>query len=183
MSLDDAVRQCSSIDALKAEVGPLSGEWGLGLDTVEIRTVQISSGSLFENLQARFRDRARLEASVSALETERAINERRCDEEILRIKAEMETRAVVEELALRKARHEAELASIRQTSERGDIATANTRNAGLALIERLPQIAAALPLRNVEIRADLLGDLMRGISGLGSTSAPTAPILRKTAND
>ena len=184
MSLDDVVRQRGTIiDALKGEVAPLSGEWGIGLDTVEIRTVKISSRSLFENLQARYRDQARLDANVSALETERAINERRCREEILHMKAEMETRAATEELALRKARHDAGLASIRQTHERGDITTTNTRDATLALIERLPQIAAALPLRNVEIRADLLGELMRAISGMASTKSPENPILKETTND
>ena len=99
------------------------------------------------------------------------------------MKAEMETRAATEELALRKARHDAGLASIRQTHERGDITTTNTRDATLALIERLPQIAAALPLRNVEIRADLLGELMRAISGMASTKSPENPILKETTND
>ena len=72
------------------------------------------------------------------------------------MKAEMETREAMEELSLRKARHDAALASVGQTSERGEIANSNTRNPALTLIDRLPQIAAALPLRNVEIRADML---------------------------
>ena len=150
---------------------------------MEIRTVKISSRSLFENLQARFRDQARFEANVSALETERAINEVRCREEILRIKAEMETREATEELALRKARHESELTSIRQATERDGIDTTNTRNSALALIERLPQIASALPLTNVEIRGDVLGNLARTISELVSTNRHSNPTLKGATHE
>lgn len=170
MKLDDVIRERGSIiGALKSEVAPLSSEWGIVLDTVEIRTVKIFSKQLFENLQAKFRDRARLEAAVSTLETDRAINEQRCREEMLRTKAEMETRAALEELALSKARHEAELAAIREATARNQIQTANLRDSGLALIDNLPPIAASLPLKTVEIRANLLGDLMRALSRFTST--------------
>ena len=183
MNLDDVIRQrVTIIEALKKEVAPLSNEWGITLDTVEIRTVRIFSKQLFENLQAKFRDQVRLEASVSALETERAINDRRCKEEVLRIKAEMETRAAIEELDLRKKKHEAELAGIRDACERNRIETANTRDRALTLIDQLPTISAALPLKNVEIRADVLGDLFRSISDMTSITRRNPEPLKERNN-
>jgi regulator of protease activity HflC (stomatin/prohibitin superfamily) len=180
MNLNDVLRQRTTIiDALKEEVAPLSSEWGIVLDTVEIRTVKIFSRQLFENLQAKFRDSARLDASISALETERAINEQRCREEILRIKAEMETRAATEELELRKARHEQEVAALGDETERRRIGTSNTRDRALTVIDRLPAIAGALPLHHIEIRADMLGDLMRTLSDLASTPRTPNPKLKE----
>jgi regulator of protease activity HflC (stomatin/prohibitin superfamily) len=180
MKLDDVIRQRSSIiAALKKEVEPLSGEWGIVLDTVEIRTVKIFSRQLFENLQAKYRDQARLAAVVSALETERAISEQRCREEILRIKAEMETREATEELDLRKARHAFELAGIEENSERRRIETSNTRDRVLTALDRLPEIASNLPLKNVEIRADMLGDLVRAFSRLATTGLTESPTLKE----
>jgi hypothetical protein len=146
---------------------------------VEIRTVKIFSRQLFENLQAKYRDQARLAAGVSALETERAISEQRCREEILRIKAEMETREATEELDLRKARHAFELAGIEENSERRRIETSNTRDRVLTALDRLPEIASNLPLKNVEIRADMLGDLVRAFSRLATTGLTESPTLKE----
>lgn len=184
MKLDDVIRQRSTIiAALKDEVAPLSGEWGIVLDTVEIRTVKIFSRQLFQNLQAKYRDEARLAASVSSLETERAINEQRCREEMLRIKAEMETREASEELDLRKAKHELELSGIREDARRVSIQTSNTRDRMLTAVDLLPEIAVSLPLKNVEIRADMLGDLVRTFSQLTTASLTETPKLRNESND
>lgn len=175
MHLHDVLRQRAGImEALKKEVGPLCAEWGLVLDTIEIRTVKILSQHLFENLQAAYRDQARLAAGVSALETERALSEQRFREDVLRMKAELETRAAAEELALRQARHEAELAAIRAGSERLRIENANTRDRLLTALDRLPEVAAALPLRHIDVRSDLLSDLLRAASSLSLGGAQVA---------
>ena len=50
--------------------------WGVWLETVEITDVLILSKSLFEDLQAAFRQQTRLEAERIRLNTERAIEER-----------------------------------------------------------------------------------------------------------
>ncbi len=171
MKLNDVIRERAAIiDALKSEVAPLSEKWGVVLDTVEIRTVKIFSRQLFENLQAKFRDESRLVASFSALETERVINERRCREEILRVQAEMATREVIEELALRKERHELALSEFRKVAERQQVETQNARDRILTAIDCLPQVAASLPLHNVEIRADMLGDVVNALSRFTKTN-------------
>ena len=78
---------------------------------------------------------------------------------------------------------EKKLAGIREEGERRRIDTSNSRDFGLTAIDRLPEIATSLPLHNVEIRADILGDLMRVFSGMASTARAETSKLKEKNND
>ncbi|HEY5741299.1 MAG TPA: hypothetical protein VIS99_02055, partial [Terrimicrobiaceae bacterium] len=67
----------SIIRQLKDEMAYVAGLWGIGVETVEIKSVRILSRQLFENLQAPFRNAMRLESEQSAIETERRLAEQR----------------------------------------------------------------------------------------------------------
>jgi regulator of protease activity HflC (stomatin/prohibitin superfamily) len=78
MTMEDVLRKRGSIILqLKNELAYMAEQWGLAIETVEIRTVRVLSEQLFERMQARFRDAMRLESETSALETERMLSERR----------------------------------------------------------------------------------------------------------
>src|SRR5262249_34368174 len=62
---------------LKNELGYIAGQWGLVIETVEIRNVRVLSAQLFAHMQAPFRDKIRLESEISALATEERIAEQR----------------------------------------------------------------------------------------------------------
>ncbi len=78
MTIEDVLRKRGSIILqLKRELAYIAEQWGLTIETIEIKNVRIMSGQLFANMQARFRDAMRLEAESSALETEKNIGELR----------------------------------------------------------------------------------------------------------
>jgi flotillin len=78
MTIEDVLRRRGSIILrLKEELAYIAGQWGLAIETIEIKNVRISSEKLFENMQAKFRDEVRLESETSGLETDREIAERR----------------------------------------------------------------------------------------------------------
>ncbi|OAI56397.1 hypothetical protein AYO49_04435 [Verrucomicrobiaceae bacterium SCGC AG-212-N21] len=78
MTMEEVLRKRGSIILqLKGELAYMAEQWGLVIETVEIRTVRVLSAQLFERMQARFRDAMRLESETSALETERLLSERR----------------------------------------------------------------------------------------------------------
>lgn len=78
MTIEDVLRKRATlILELKQELAYITAQWGLELDTIEIKNVRILSGSVFAHLQARYRDTLKLEAETSAIETEKVIQERR----------------------------------------------------------------------------------------------------------
>jgi flotillin len=78
MTIEDALRKRGTIILqLKNELAYIAGEWGLVIETVEIRTVKVLSSNLFEQMQAPFRNRMRLQSETSALETDKQLAERR----------------------------------------------------------------------------------------------------------
>jgi regulator of protease activity HflC (stomatin/prohibitin superfamily) len=78
MTIEDALRKRGTIILqLKNELGYIAGQWGLVVETVEIRNVRVLSAQLFAQMQAPFRDKIRLESEISALETEKRIAEQR----------------------------------------------------------------------------------------------------------
>ena len=62
-------------DKIRSEMQEVVKGWGVWLETVEITDVMILSQSLFEDLQAKFRQETRREAESIRLETERDIEE------------------------------------------------------------------------------------------------------------
>ena len=78
MTIDAVLRKRGSIILqLKEELAYMADQWGLNVETVEIRTVKVLSAQLFVQMQANFRDRMRLESEISALKTEQELAERR----------------------------------------------------------------------------------------------------------
>ncbi len=78
MTIEDALRKRGTIILqLKNELAYIAGEWGLVVDTVEIRNVKVLSGQLFAQMQAPFREKMRFASEMSALETEKQLAERR----------------------------------------------------------------------------------------------------------
>ena len=60
MTIEDALRKRGTIILqLKNELAYIAGEWGLVVDTVEIRNVKVLSGQLFAQMQAPFREKMR----------------------------------------------------------------------------------------------------------------------------
>lgn len=78
MTIEEVLRKRGSIILLlKQELAYIAEQWGLTIETIEIKTVRIMSAQLFSNLQAKFRDSVRLESETSAAETEKEIARRR----------------------------------------------------------------------------------------------------------
>src|SRR5262245_3871415 len=78
MTIEDVLRKRGSIILqLKKELSYMAGQWGLLIETVEIRNVKVLSEQLFKQMQAPFRDKMRLESEASAMETEQRLAERR----------------------------------------------------------------------------------------------------------
>jgi flotillin len=78
MTIEDVLRKRGSIILqLKQELAYISEQWGIVIETVEIKNVRIMSAQVFANMQAKFRDAVRLESETSSLETEKQIAETR----------------------------------------------------------------------------------------------------------
>ena len=78
MTMEDVLRKRGSIILqLKKELAYMAGQWGLLIETVEIRNVKVLSEQLFKQMQAPFRDKMRLESEASAMETEQRLAEKR----------------------------------------------------------------------------------------------------------
>lgn len=74
LTLEQVLRQRAAMtDLLGDELSGIAERWGLAIVAVEIRSVQVLSKQLFENMQAKYRDAQRLESARSAMETEEAI--------------------------------------------------------------------------------------------------------------
>jgi hypothetical protein len=78
MTIENAIRKRGTIILeLKKELAYMAGQWGLVIETVEIRSVKVLSAQLFGQMQAPFRDKMRLEAETSGLQTEQQLAEQR----------------------------------------------------------------------------------------------------------
>lgn len=119
MTIEDVLRKRGSIILeLKQELAYIAEQWGLTIETIEIKNVRIMSAQLFGNMQARFRDEVRLASERSAMEAEQRIaqlraaqREREAAQEQEFNRRESERKA---ELAAHNARAEAELAVLKQ---------------------------------------------------------------------
>ena len=78
MTIEEVLRKRGTIILqLKKELEYISEQWGIVVDTIEIKNVKIQSKTLFENMQAQFRNAVRLEAESNTIETEKQIEEQR----------------------------------------------------------------------------------------------------------
>ncbi len=137
MTIEDVLRKRGSIILLlKQELAYIAEQWGLTIETIEIKTVRIMSGQLFSNMQAKFRDSVRLESETSAAETENEIARRRYSQR--------------EELALAEQEFQR-----RDLQRKGEIETLNAqREAGLRALKMDEE--KRLKVREFAARAELL---------------------------
>jgi len=78
MTIEEVLRKRGTIIMqLKKELEYISQQWGIVVETIEIKNVKILSKTLFDNMQATFRNAIRLEAERNTIETEKQIEEER----------------------------------------------------------------------------------------------------------
>jgi flotillin len=123
MTIEDTIRKRGTIIVqLKNELSYIAGEWGLLIETIEIRNVKVLSSQLFTQMQAAFREKMRLESETSVLATEKQLAERRlAQKEEMALKEqdfarrELERQSEVERL---KIATEAQLKGLRLDQQR-----------------------------------------------------------------
>lgn len=170
MPLEEVLRKRGSIILqLKEETAYMASQWGVTVETVEIREVLILSKKLFEQMQAGYRNAMRLKSETSALETDQAIQERKLaqEEELallqqdaakrdLERSAEMKRLTATEQAALDDFRREIEVAAIpkenglRVLRAAQDLAKAEDKERVAAIEDRVER--ALLATRNSEDR-------------------------------
>lgn len=78
MTIEEVLRKRGTIiQQLKRELEYICEQWGIVVETIEIKNVRILSKTLFDNMQAQFRNSVRLEAERNTIETEKEIEEQR----------------------------------------------------------------------------------------------------------
>ena len=98
MTIEETLRKRETMIAgLKEQLILVVEAWGISVETIEIRDVYIESETLFENMQAPYRQEVRLDAETVTLETDEKIaNEKlRSEESIARQRAETQTRTKI----------------------------------------------------------------------------------------
>jgi flotillin len=140
MTIENALRKRGTIILeLKNELAYMAGQWGLVIETVEIRNVRVLSAQLFGQMQAPFRDKMRLEAETSGLQTEQQLAEHRlAQKEEIALKAreferrELERKSEAERL---KVAAEAQLQAVRLDHQRELVAREEGLHAAQAALE------------------------------------------------
>ena len=75
MTIDDALKKKDEIGSnLKEQLRSFEDKWGILFDQVGIEQVRIMSERLFEDLQAEYRDKLRLNVSTQKIQTDRKIS-------------------------------------------------------------------------------------------------------------
>lgn len=185
MTIEDVLRKRGTIILqLKEELAYMAEQWGLTIETVEIKNVRIMSAQLFANMQARFRDSMRLQSETSEIETARLIAEQRYqqrehlaarEQKAKRKELELEEELLEMERGIVEKRFAAEIARGRHHTALGLIEdelaarrteTANRANPTLGLIEKLPAALGALKINELNLQPDTLERLMRGVDRL-----------------
>lgn len=114
MTIEEVLRKRGTIILqLKKELEYISEQWGIVVDTIEIKNVKIQSKTLFENMQAQFRNMVRLEAETNTIETERQIEEQRINigdqTKIIKQKSELADRERKKQLQLQEINDKSEV--------------------------------------------------------------------------
>ncbi len=162
MTIDDTLRKRGTIILqLKNELAYIAGEWGLVIETVEIRNVKVLSSQLFAQMQAPFREKMRLESETSALETEKQLAERRLarKEEMAFKEQEFERRDLERksEAERLKISAETQLQALRLDQQRELVVREESLHAAQAALETLRQRhkAALLEIEDVSRRKQI----------------------------
>ena len=129
MTIEEVLRKRGTIILqLKKELEYITEQWGIVVETIEIKNVRILSKTLFDNMQAKFRNAVRLEAETNSIETEKQIEEQRIqvgdETKIIRQKSELADRERKKQLQLQEINDTAEVEKhqreIKQQSELED---------------------------------------------------------------
>ena len=76
MDIEEALKNKSGIaDQLKMHLTTIEEKWGILFDQVGIENIHIMSDKVFDDLQAKERDKLRLDASLSRFETDKKIDD------------------------------------------------------------------------------------------------------------
>ncbi len=109
MTIDDALKKKDEIgDNLKNQLKSIETKWGILFDQVGIEKVRVMSASLFENLQAQYRNSLRLEVEKKRIDTDRQIAG---EENNLREKTETETQETEKRLSLQRISNDSSVKS------------------------------------------------------------------------
>lgn len=74
MTIEEVLRKRATIILeLKRELAYITDQWGLELDTIEIKNVRILSAQVFAHLQAPYREALRMQSETTTLQTEQEI--------------------------------------------------------------------------------------------------------------
>ncbi len=93
MTIEEVLRRRATIILeLKRELQFITEQWGLEIDTIEIKAVKILSTQVFNHLQAHYREELRLASETCALETERELARRRLAQKDEQAARELEVR-------------------------------------------------------------------------------------------
>lgn len=114
MTIEEVLRKRGTIIVqLKKELEYISEQWGIVVDTIEIKNVRIQSKTLFDNMQAKFRNAVRLEAETNTIETEKQIEEQRIhvsdQTKIIQQQSELADRERQKQLRLQEINDKAEV--------------------------------------------------------------------------
>ncbi len=114
MTIEEVLRKRGTIILkLKEELKYISEQWGIIVETIEIKNVRILSKTLFDNMQAQFRNAVRYEAEINSIETERQIEEQKIrvgdQTKIIRQESELAERERKKMLSLREINDIAEV--------------------------------------------------------------------------
>lgn len=92
MTIDDALKKKDDIaDRLFVQLKEIEDKWGIVFDQVGIEQVRIMSDTLFQDLQSEFRSKLRLNAEISAIETDREVSRRKIETEEKNAKEQLES--------------------------------------------------------------------------------------------
>jgi hypothetical protein len=158
MTMEDALRKRGTIILrLKEELAYIAEQWGLIIETVEIKSVRVLSAALFNQMQARFRDATRLESELSTAETERQIAERKlASREEMAVKEQEFARRELErksESDRQRIAKESETRALRLGQERELIASERALHEARAALETTQrQHVAALGVIDDELK-------------------------------
>ena len=129
MTIEEVLRKRGTIILqLKKELEYITEQWGIIVETIEIKNVRILSKTLFDNMQAKFRNAVRLEAETNSIETEKQIEEQRIqvgdETKIIKQKSELADRERTKQLQLQEINDTAEVEKhqreVKQQSELED---------------------------------------------------------------
>ncbi|MFW9991540.1 MAG: SPFH domain-containing protein [Candidatus Odinarchaeota archaeon] len=150
MTLDEILRNRSKIvDELMKEFVTVVGTWGVSIETIEVKDVELINQELFRNLQAEFENAKALEAKEIEIQTHRAIEQAN----IYRQKEIAVTKAAAErEVRILQAEQE-ELAKIRELEKERKIIE---QDKTVKLAEQLQQQEVQLASETRELEVGLL---------------------------